>query len=266
MKVPITCSKCIQEYGFPISNIKSADINDDGLYEYECEKGHKTITIVQNEKFEILFDMAASALLDGYKQEAVACMTSAIERFHEWCIFVLLRESKIDFSEIEETWKKVGSQSQRQLGAFYFLFLQRFHKPPIGLAQKQVEFRNKVIHKGHIPTYDRVVEYGEYALNYIRSILGELKINCKESIKDLTFYKIINLQEKYVNKGMIVNTSTSCQPSLLGLYYSNEKLKNQTFKEALVYVKKTNEVIDLYIRQTTERSANNFTDGNNKSL
>lgn len=57
-----------------------------------CSHGHKTTTIVQNPKYEILFDIGANAIVDGYYREAVSSFTSSLERFYEYSIKILCKQ------------------------------------------------------------------------------------------------------------------------------------------------------------------------------
>jgi hypothetical protein len=41
------------------------EFNEDNSYIIECSKGHKSESRLQNQKFELLFDMGAMALNDG---------------------------------------------------------------------------------------------------------------------------------------------------------------------------------------------------------
>ena len=91
------------------------------------------------------------ALLDGYCRESVSSFASAQERFHEFAIKVFLTKQGAPKDQFFATWKLVANQSERQLGAYYFLHLLYFRKTPTQNT-KMTEFRNSVIHKGSIPS------------------------------------------------------------------------------------------------------------------
>ena len=65
MKLPMSCMTCFTEDGQPRTEMMLLELRDDGLYTSTCDRGHTTVTAIQEEKFEILFDVAAMALLDG---------------------------------------------------------------------------------------------------------------------------------------------------------------------------------------------------------
>src|SRR5450759_1525283 len=113
--------KCLQEFGRPSSEFSQIEFRDDGRYELKCSFGHETTTVLQQQKFEILFEIGAHAILDGYYREAVSSFTSSLERFYEFAIRVFLEKSSKSDDLFQSCWSKVSSQSERQLGAFVFL-------------------------------------------------------------------------------------------------------------------------------------------------
>jgi hypothetical protein len=151
-------------------------VNNDGIYEVNCAKGHNSKTIINNINFEILFEYGLNAIIDGYYREAVSSITSAMERYFEFCIKTILTDSISDFDFIDKTWKKVSSQSERQLGAYIMLYFKTFGKEPLLLNQnKEVPFRNSVIHKGYIPTKQEAINYGNSVMKIIEQSLIDLK-------------------------------------------------------------------------------------------
>jgi hypothetical protein len=85
--------------------------------------------------------------------------TSSMERYFEFFIKVILRDSGKEFESIHKTWKTIASQSERQLGAYIMLYCQTFDDEPILLNQnKEIPFRNSVVHKGYIPTKEDAIE------------------------------------------------------------------------------------------------------------
>jgi hypothetical protein len=109
--------KCTDVEG--IQNFKElyVELNDNSVYKLICDKGHESIVFIQEQKFEILFEMGTMALLDGYTREAVSSIAAAIERFYEFCIQVFVINKGIDYEVFEKTWKLMKSQSERQIGA-----------------------------------------------------------------------------------------------------------------------------------------------------
>ena len=151
-------------------------VNDSGIYEFVCPKGHQAKTYLYNIDFEILFDYSINAIVDGYYREAVSSFTSATERYFEFFIKVVLRKSKTEFDEIDNIWKLISKQSERQLGAYITLYAQTFNELPLLLsASKDVPFRNRVIHQGYIPSKQEAISFGNRTLEIIESSLLLLK-------------------------------------------------------------------------------------------
>lgn len=175
MRIPLACMKCFQENGKPDDVVYPAELQDNGLYWMKCRGGHETVTCLQEQKFELLFDLGANAIVDGYYREAVSSFTSALERFYEFYVQVICEKSKVSEDAFTATWKKVAAQSERQLGAFAFVFLVEKAAPPQLLPDAMTKFRNDVIHKGKIPSRQEAVDYGQEVLNLVTPVLRELK-------------------------------------------------------------------------------------------
>ena len=82
---------------------------------------------------------------------------------------MLLDSASCPDTLVQDCWKQVSSQSERQLGAFIFLWAATFRTIPKLLPPKEVELRNEVIHKGRIPAKDRAIKYGEAVLEVLRT-------------------------------------------------------------------------------------------------
>lgn len=182
--------ECLKELGRPGDWLGHVEFRDDGRYELECPRGHTFITILQEQKYEVLFEIGINAILDGYYREAVASFAAALERFYEFAVKVVLEEGAVDHADVLATWKLVTNQSERQLGAFIFLWLNRFRKIPDLLPKKSVEFRNEVIHKGRIPTREEAHAFGDAVLEVIVPKLAQLREHLKEAMIKATFYTL----------------------------------------------------------------------------
>lgn len=247
MKIIATCMKC----QFENLNLKSDDqvkspldysnfiylqINDENVYEFICTKGHKNALIHQEEKFELLFESAINAIIDGYLREAVSSIASSLERLYEFSIIVMLLKNKIQYDTIKNSWKNLNKQTERQLGAFIISYLFEFKDSPKLPSNKQVEFRNNVIHKGYFPTYDEVINYGQETLDIMFDILANIKSTCTEGIDILTRTRMIEMAKKAreitdlppitITTPTIINLrldSTSFKPTVLVEYIEDLK-------------------------------------------
>ena len=167
MKLLMPCMACFQELGKPTNEFVTLEFHDDGHYEVCCSRGHTSVTILQQQKFEILFDIGANAIIDGYYREAISSFTSSLERFDEFCIKVFCENNSMYDDTFNKVWKQVSNQSEQQLGAFLFLWTNKFDEVPELLTNKDTKFRNEVIHKGKIPTKEEALIFGNTILKII---------------------------------------------------------------------------------------------------
>lgn len=222
MHLLISCMKCFQEFGRPIGEFMRVEFRDDGKYELICSHGHETTTILQQQKFEVLFDIGAHAILDGYYRESVSSFAASLERFYEFSIRVFLSEASGADSLFKVCWKSVSNQSERQLGAFLFLWASSFKAPPILLSNDHVSFRNAVIHKGKIPTKDDAIDFGNAVLDVLQSNMLTLREQLPESVQQVVLYHLRESQ----TPGAVSPPTTMCASTIVSLS-AGEKLHHQ---------------------------------------
>lgn len=192
MKIMQTCLACGRDAGFEdasvIETFMWVEMNDEGVYEVECAMGHKFTTVMQTEPFELLFESGLMAFLDGYRRESIASLAASQERFHEYCCRVLTLAAGIPPDAWTNAWSLVSHASERQFGAFAFLFLRAFGRVPVLKAKDDGwrTFRNKVIHKGVLPRPQEVVEYARYLYDYMTGIIADLRERHPEAIQNAT--------------------------------------------------------------------------------
>jgi hypothetical protein len=131
MKIPFLCPNCVNLESSKLmpNDFAMIDIRDDGLYEFTCSNGHKVITILQEQPFEMQFELGVSAIIDGYYREAVSSFTSSLERFYEFFINLICLSRDLDKELIIKTFKLVANNSERELGAFPFNITCLLYKP-----------------------------------------------------------------------------------------------------------------------------------------
>lgn len=161
------------------------ELSDNGIHLLTCLRcGQKYCVYLRKQKFEMLFDLATRALLDGYGREAVASFAAALERFFEFYVRVFVLEQAAvkneDFQEtlvrFDASWRHVASQSERQLGMFALAYLLREGKEPEFLVPKLMgtDFRNRVIHRGYLPRREEIDDYAAKVFALIDRLLNEL--------------------------------------------------------------------------------------------
>lgn len=190
MKLPIFCFQCIENKTVPLSNSSFVEVRDDGLYNMICIHNHVSLIALQQQNFEILFDVGANAIIDGYYREAVSSFTASLERFYEFYIKVIALKNGVSEENFAESWKPVSRQSERQLGAFIYLYTIENKRSPIILGTKKVEFRNEVIHKGKIPEKIEAIRYGDDVLQLILPILEDLKTRYQKEVNKTVFQHV----------------------------------------------------------------------------
>ncbi|MBK7230394.1 MAG: hypothetical protein IPH97_16350 [Ignavibacteriales bacterium] len=221
------------------------ELNNDNIHEFVCPKGHRTFTQLQEQKFQILFDIASMALNDGYTKEAVSSYSSSLERFLEYYILVISLRNSVSLDDFTRTWKQMGNQSERQLGAYFILRLQE--SKPTNWDEKKASFRNNVVHKGYIPSSEEAIEYGQYVLTFIRSMLKELNDTSKEFLDKATFIHLSKNGDKFSDKIRISNGSIPTIISVRGI--ESEDYGKSTLREELLSIKENGFYKHFYRRK-----------------
>ena len=185
MHIHLYCPDCLAEFA-KLGQVKGidnlppiySDVNEllnNGVYTVNCSKGHKGKVVLNNLNFELLYDLGINAIGDRYYREAIASMTSALERFYEFFIKTTWRIKGVSYEVIDNNWKEMACQSERQLGAFVVAYSVLFGGAAPVMGNNAKNFRNSVIHKGEIPTREKTIDYAKTVLELIDGPLGELQ-------------------------------------------------------------------------------------------
>ncbi len=236
MKIFTMCMECQKQFGMPSFEPIVADYYEDSTAYIECSNGHKSYVLLQSQKFEILLESAANALLEGYTIEAASTFSAAYERFFEFTIKVFCENYEIKEKSLKSTFTKVAKQSERQIGAFLFLYLVTL-KEEYKLNEKIPPFKNKVIHKGYIPTPKEVIEFAELIYQEIYSITQILKNSFPNELQ-----KIITDNIKEKNETIPINIPRTMSSGTIFFSLSMSEQKSN-FKDALSSYKETREKI-----------------------
>lgn len=172
------------------------EVRDDGCYEITCDAGHATRVALKNVKFEVLFELALNAMMDGYQREAVSSFTSSLEQFYEFFWRVTCTHYGIASAEATEAWKSVSSQSERQLGMFITAHLLLAKRAPKLLTNTEVQFRNQVIHKGVVPSRGAAAKYGDAVQGLINAGLSELRVLSPDAMESTYDAMVPSLVER----------------------------------------------------------------------
>jgi len=202
MRIIAPCVNCAEEQKTPDASklqILIGELDETGVVYLDCPKGHKSAVMYDARRYEVLLRSGGKALLQGYANESVASLSAALERAYEFYVRVVCRFKRIRQEEIDKAWKTVGSQSERQLGAFNFVFLLQ-ENSAIKLDPKIPEIRNKIVHKGRIAKERDALEFGELVFKRIRRI-EKAMASYSEAVDEESKHELA-VQEKSIPKNM----------------------------------------------------------------
>lgn len=160
-----------------------------------CPKGHKFLSGLMLHVPDILYTSAVQAFRKGCYSESILSFTAAFERICElfFKTFCLKYGSKVEL--VYETWNELKNQSERQYGAFCIAYCIST-KSAWKADTKQIEFRNKVVHKGYIATRTEVESYAEYITTNIDKIITILNKDFEDECREIFFYEKKLVQPK----------------------------------------------------------------------
>ena len=190
MRIPIPCMPCGDE-----TDLYFEDVQDAGIYHLVCAKGHKTVVRDQSLKFEILFEIALHATVDGYYREAVASFAASLERYYEFYLRVIWAQKGLQMAAFETAWKRLSNQSERQLGAYSVTYLMENGSAAPQLTDKQSTFRNGVIHKGQIPSRAEAIDFGQSVLDIVSPTLKYLQQTANEAVQTVFLANFLSSSE-----------------------------------------------------------------------
>jgi len=220
------CMQCQAELGHPSFEPFWAEYFDQGVAYLECSRGHKTAFLVQSQKFEVLLESGANALLEGFTFEACAAFSAALERFYEFSLHVMCIARDMPEELFQKMFTEMTRQSERQLGAFMML-----HAIELGEAYKPdkhvVEFRNGVIHKGIIPNLEEATKFCSAVYEIIAKLFERLSGKYSEQIRKLVRHEL-HQKRKSVSTDVAVGTSTGTM-----FFNISQTGKPKAFDEAL---------------------------------
>jgi len=184
---------------------------------------------LQNQKYDILFELAIKAFQDGYYNQAVFSFMASLERFHEFCIRVMMFDKHKDnqqsnfFESFEKMWKMVKKQSERQYGMFISMYFSSFGKMPketvnikMSSAKKNIiNYRNDVIHNGLFSNHEEAFEFGELVANYMKETVNVLRTELtNESIVDFGAKEQENIKLDFYEKNQNYSEGLSSTQTL----------------------------------------------------
>jgi hypothetical protein len=226
VKMSLACSQCPGTapwiYG---------EYSDESILTATCRAGHSTVGVVRNPRYEMHFDFAACALNDGYYREAVSTVAVSLERFYEFYIETVCAKNGIPEDEYNKNWKNVDL-SERQLGAFLFLYLTENKRACTFAPQDYIKLRNRVTHRGYFPKREEAIEYGQMALTFMTEMYAELESSCKNIIQERCIKRCQSLAATHAPTGNCVSSRVGTilnEHSRLKLTYEDWLARIQTY-------------------------------------
>ncbi|MCA9905552.1 MAG: hypothetical protein KC547_16970 [Anaerolineae bacterium] len=173
MIIKSICFQC----GFEANVTAHGDVDQNLLVQMQCPYGHSQVNSIRNHLYEALYHSAVDAYISGFYSESVLGFNAALERAFELFIKISLINEGLESNEIDNFWKEIRNQSERQYGAFCIQYMKTTKK--VWRADsEQVGFRNSVVHKGFIMPREKVSGFAEYVtqrlLKIRRSLSSEL--------------------------------------------------------------------------------------------
>jgi regulator of RNase E activity RraB len=250
MRILVHCTICLRELeqkgmiptdgSFDSSLVTFlSDFGDEFVARGTCPRGHKYIGYITKERFDVLYESAVLAFLMGFELEAVLGFAASLERAQELFTIASLRSVQLDIEIIEKMWKQVSRQSERQLGAFLAQWLittnQNFE-----ISQSMIEFRNKVVHRGHIPLREETSTYASWVNDRLFDIIEVMRRWKDGPLKEMRKAHIgeahaIALNEWHKDPELNTTPIVSVNPPYLTmLHLEANSFKRATFEKVCV--------------------------------
>jgi hypothetical protein len=207
MRLRVVCLDCLMERP-GAESLQVIPFPHDYIVDFTCDRGHRNLQYIQEADWKILITSGGVALSDGYPMEAVSAIAAGVERFSEFAARAICKSLNTSDDVIQGTWKHVSRQSERQIGAFAFLYAVRFNSHPPMMPPKQVEFRNAVIHRGEQPTPEQVESYGDAAMTFVFAAHDALRSHHEQALDDTYLDQVAEkakrLKERGGHRGMSI--------------------------------------------------------------
>ncbi|MCK6930091.1 MULTISPECIES: hypothetical protein [Enterobacter cloacae complex] len=226
MRITATCMECFKEFGRPSFEFFSLPYYENRIAVVQCSHGHKSVLVLQSQKFEVLMESGAQALLNGFTLEACATFYAALERTYEFAICVLMKARGVDDQQYFRMFNEMSRMSERQIGAFMTLHLLETGMP-YKIDNALTTFRNSVIHKGEIPDPDKAQDFCSKVFAKILEITELLISRHPEIVQDVI---LLDMQKRIseMKEKLPIASSTGT------IFFSLSKSENKhDFDEAM---------------------------------
>jgi hypothetical protein len=195
-------------------------------------------TAITDCRFQILFEISLNHFARQQYRDSIVSAYAAIERFREHYLQASFLENKFFKETIDSYWSLVGSQSERQLGAYHTTVLLREGAVSEDLNQDHIKFRNKTIHQGKFPDEGKTLKF----LEAISTIIHN-RLLAQKSIEPFDIAKIYEYQNRKpdnVTKEITINPLLShevCGKADISTILNEriESIKNNRFDDGIIW-------------------------------
>lgn len=195
VKIFAPCMQCQTELGQPSFEPIFVEYFDDRLATLNCSRGHTGTIILQSQKFEVLMESGANALLQGFTLEACSSFAAALERAIEFGLRVLCTAQGVSNDLWVKTFRPISKHSERQLGAFAMMHALAFGEPYTP-NQKFAERRNRVIHQGEILNKTDATSFCSQAYDEIVKLTERINREYPGQVHDTVVRDMIDRQAR----------------------------------------------------------------------
>lgn len=192
------------------------EVNSNLISLCTCPSGHKSVSGLMQNLFDVLYTSAVQSFLLGSFSESVMSFAASLERTYEMFIKVTMLKEGVSLEAIDKFWKEIKNLYERQYGAFCLQYVEVTGEAWL-LNSNQVSFRNNVVHKGYIATSIEVTGYAEYTTECQFKLLSILHNDYKDECLKLYFHQKVQSKSstEKVMKENNAKFSATGHPSLL---------------------------------------------------
>lgn len=220
------CHECLKT--FEDDSFIVFDFNDDLIVDIKCPMGHSYKARINDKKFELFLQSGAVAFINEYYHEALFNFIVARERFFEFCIRFFCKKLDIKIDVVEKNFKHIENSSERQIGAFLFLYLLHFKKSYPFKMDDVAKVRNGLFHKGKIYSPKEVKETCKLIYDEIYEVVEQLVLDTG----DLDLFHILTSKIQDDIENNLVH-SYSATISMCAIFFSLDRSREKSFYEAI---------------------------------
>lgn len=238
----VPCNECPRQVlnGAPRSEAIVTPYLEGPVYELQCPVGHSSLILLTNPKHEILFQMAAYALLDGDYRDAILTFATSLEVFWYFalqCIFA-------GKGAIQSPSPK--SRNLKRL--FQEHWRQTFGTEPPALEQPDQRLRNAVAHDGLIPSRDEAFAFGNKVLDLIVPAMMKLRWELPDNSVGLASTAILEDGKKPLGNRALTGALQDAT-----ILHDNESLRCRRLEDYMSHLRK---VDALFVSLENPNSSN----------